>query len=414
MTPKQLKNNLLQAPESPGIYIFRDSKNKSLYIGKALNIKNRLKNYLKTEDPRLQRMILESRKIEFKTTDSEIEALLLESQYIKKYNPPFNIMLRDDKQYFFVGFSRDKFPRIFLTHQPDGTNFIGPFTDGNAIKTTLRLLRKVFPYCTCKQSHNNYCLNYHIGKCPGDCCLKKPATNTQLMAYRKNIKAITNILSGKKSSLIKSLEKEMRELSKKQDYEKAGELQSRIEKVKRVFENALIIRRQTADSTAILEELKDILKLSRPPRRIEAYDIANIQGRHATGAMVVFSDGIPDKSGYRKFKISSWQTPNDTAMLQEILIRRFNHPEWPSPDLILIDGGKAQLATAKKAVKNIPVIAMTKNEYHAGYKIILNNKSEVLLSKLPNEIKNLLLNIDSEAHRFAISFYRKLHRRSIG
>ena len=449
-----LKNMTQKAPINSGIYIFKNTKNKPLYIGKALNLKNRVKSYLKTSDTRLQKMISEAKKLDFITTDSEIEALILESQYIKKYQPPFNVTLRDDKQYGFVAFSEEKYPKIFITHQPQksesrivnselrlekslfhnskltihNSSYIGPFTDIGALRTTLKLLRRIFPYCTCKQTHNNYCLNYHINKCLGFCCLKKPVNDKQqLTAYNKNIKSIKDILSGKKSSLIKNLEKEMKNLSKHKDYEKALELQHKIGKLKHIFQNAQILNtkfviRNTENeqnNSIVLKQLARTIGLERVPQRIECYDVANIQGKHAVGAMVVFIDGAPDKNQYRKFKIYTEHNPNDTAMLGEILSRRFNHPEWPHPDLIVVDGGKAQLNAAKEVlrIKNyvlrIPVIALTKNEYHIGHKIILDTGKEIFLSKLPVQIKNFLLNIDSEAHRFAISYYRKVHRKTI-
>src|SRR3989344_6657999 len=204
MIPK-LKQQIQRTPQSPGVYIFKNKKGEFLYIGKAANLRNRLKQYSngKALSPFMKNMAKEAGKIEIKNTDSEIEALILESQLIKKHQPKYNIMLRDGKQYFYVGFTVRQFPRIFLTHNPYkvsgkksktqitnfksnsnvlklkienlnlltlDTEYIGPFTDGNALKSTLRLLRKIFPYCTCKQKHNNFCLNYHIGKCLGYCC----------------------------------------------------------------------------------------------------------------------------------------------------------------------------------------------------------------------------------------------------
>lgn len=462
MTPSELKLQVAKLPTNSGIYIFRDTRGKPLYIGKALNLKNRLKSYLKTSNPRITQMILEAKKIECIETQNEIEALILESQYIKKYRPDFNIRLRDGTQYSYVGFTNEKFPKIFITHQPtevssikyqvlrDGenqkkilntkyvihnTDFIGPFTDAGALKTTLRLLRRIFPYCTCKQTHHNYCLNYHIGKCLGFCCLKNPElriTDYVLRIYEKNIKAIKDILSGKKTSLIKDLEKEMKILSGKQEFEKAIELKYKIEKLKRVFENAQVLNtgylilntENDKDRTVVLKQLAKVIGMDHPPLRIECYDIANIQGKYAVGAMAVFTNGVPDKNEYRKFKIYTKSSPDDTAMLREILTRRFNHPEWPMPDLILVDGGKPQFNAARNVVKNIPIIALTKNERHIGEKIFIENKPSYAkasagkkeampLYKLPPEVKNLLLHLDSEAHRFAISYYRKLHRKSL-
>jgi excinuclease ABC subunit C len=419
MLSLELSEQIKKLPSGPGIYLFRNSRNKPLYIGKALNLKGRVTHYLKAEDSRLKRMIRESGKLDFIETTSDIEALIMESQYIKTYRPDFNIMLRDDKQYFYVGITKEQFPRIFLTHQPGKNSklnsspaeFVGPFTDGSALKTTLRHLRRIFPYCTCKQKHNNYCLNYHIGKCPGVCCLKKPTIdNLQLTNYKKNIKAIKDILNGKKETLIKDSERKMRALAKEHKFENALELQEKIEKVRRVFLNAQIIRNSN-NNEEILENLKRLLDLPVFPKRIEAYDIANIQGNYAVGAMVVFVDGKPDKNEYRKFKIYSKSTADDTAMLKEIISRRFKHTEWEFPGLILIDGGKGQLnASRTVSPKGISIIALTKNEKHIGEKIFVAGKKEATpLSNLPVTIKNLLLGIDAEAHRFAITYYRLLH-----
>ena len=496
MSINSLRKLIKSTGRQTGIYIFKDKRGKSLYIGKASNLKTRLLSYLKTTDQRIVQMLSRATGIKTLETGSEIEALILESQYVKKYKPAFNIMLRDDKQFFYVGITKEIWPKIFLTHQPIkkrgsavvGSNgstmelastalmptalqpeFVGPFTDGTALKTTLRHLRRIFPYCTCKKPHNNFCLNYHIGKCLGICCLKNISYDAFLshsVKYKKNIKAIRDILSGKKTSLLKGLEKEMVKLGKEERFDEAIELRNKIEKIKRVFENARVI--QTYDTSKYhkqspLSDLKNILKLKKPPVRIEGYDIANIQGKYAVGAMVVFENGVPNKNEYRKFEvrgvgnvrndqdanstrtsrtskaIQQFEQPGgDVGMLKEVLTRRFNHTEWPLPDLIVVDGGKAQLNAVRSVIYNlqftiykqtrpngssgrtqnskfkIPIIALTKDEKHKGTKIFVQNKKESIpLSKLPAAVKNLLLHIDSEAHRFAISYYRRTHRRAL-
>ncbi len=419
MTTAQLKEAIKKFPHRAGIYIFKNTKNKPLYIGKALDLKNRVGSYLKTKDQRMRKMVELAQSLKFIPTQSEIEALILESQMVKRYRTQFNIMLRDDKQYFFVGFTKNDMPRIYLTHQPDSNKCIGPFTDGNALKITLRFLRSIFPYCTCKQTHHNYCLNYHIGKCLGFCCLKSEASNKNKKTYANNTKAIEKILSGKKNSFVKELKKEAGNVAKRGNFKKAIELHSKIEKLERIFKNARIIR-----SSEIMKSyrsgLESLLKLQKPIIRIEGYDVSNIQGAHATGSMVTFIHGQPDKNFYRKFKIHTKQTPDDTAMLREILERRFRHEEWPFPDLILIDGGKGQVNAARAAIskskflisKQIPIIALTKNKKHIGEKIYISGrKYPIFLTKLSPADKNLLLSINSEAHRFAIGYYRKLHRK---
>ncbi len=424
MTTDALVNFVSSAPDSPGIYMFKEGT-KTIYIGKAANLKNRLRSYLKIKDPRIQNMASFADELELKPTESDIEALIIESQLIKDLQPRFNIMLRDDKQYFYVGFTEDVFPKLFLTHQPQGfeTEFIGPFTDGAVLKSTLKFIRKIFPYCTCKNPHNNFCLNYHIGKCLGFCCLKQPVSSIKyqvLREYKKNIRAIKEILSGERESLIKNLEKEMHQEAQNENLEKAIELKDRISKLKRVFENARIIQNipyydiSKNHNKKTLSDLGKILKLKKYPYRVEGYDISNIQGVNATGSMVVFEDGVPNKSQYRKFKIRSKRTPDDILMLSEMLQRRFNHPEWRRPDLILMDGGKGQLNAARAAISKskfqIPIIALAKGKYEIFSTTL---EKPISMSKLPQNVRNLIKNIDAEAHRFAIGYHRKLHRKNL-
>lgn len=421
MTNIQLKDAIKNLPKGSGVYTFKGLNNKFLYIGKASDLKNRLNSYLKTEDHRIKQMLDLAQSLRLLHTESDIEALIIESQLIKRFRPQFNITMRDNKQYFYVVISNERFPKIFWTHQPHDSKFkgshsIGPFTDGNTLKSTLRFLRRIFPYCTCNKSHNNFCLNYHIGKCLGFCCLKKPViTDKQVSAHKENIMAIKDILSGKRVSLVKKLEKEMGRLAKKGELEKAIELRNKISDLKRVFENAMIIKNSYILKTH-RSGLESLLKLQKPIVKIEGYDISNIQGTHATGSMVTFVHGQPDKNFYRKFKIKTKQTPDDVAMLKEILERRFKHEEWPFPDLILIDGGKGQVNVAVKTLKEmgikIQIIGISKNERHLGHQLIIpGRKTPPPLTKLSSSDKNLLLAIDSEAHRFAISYYRKLHRK---
>lgn len=361
---------------------------------------------------RILNMLETASKIEWQETGSEVEALILESQLIKKHRPKFNILMRDDKQYFYAVFTKEKFPKIFISHQQKN---IGPFTDGGALKTTLKILRRVFPYCTCKQTHHNYCLNYHLENCPGYCCLKDQSKTgrQELKTYLKNIKAIKGVLTGKKLSVIKSLEKEMKQMAKNDEFIKAISLRNKLKELKRVFENAKILRKlQTKDKT--LKDLQIAFGLPVLPRRIEAYDISNIQGTSAVGSMVVFTDGKPDKSRYRKFKIQSKSSPDDIAMLKEMLFRRFKHREWQLPDLIIVDGGKTQLnATHSTAPKQIPIIALTKNKKHqADHIFTLESKKPVKLAGLRQEVRDLILQANSEAHRFAIGYYRQTHRQT--
>lgn len=427
----KIKNKL---PSLSGIYIFRDRNKKPLYIGKAKNLTNRVKSYFYgSKVPMIAKMLEQANSLTWHETLSEIEALILESQHIKKYRPPFNTLLRDDKQYFYVGLTREQFPHLFVTHQPEKLQlknrglkmeFIGPFTDGSALKLALKNLRVIFPYCTCKQAHLNYCLNYHIGNCPGYCCLKNPQlSRPRITGYRKNIKNIRDILNGKKKAVITRLINRLREeenLEDLENFENISRLRTRISKLQKFFLNTKIIN-NTNESHKLLLDIRKCLLLTDLPVRIEGYDISNISGLFATGAMVTFINGQSDKNEYRKFKIRSIassslpdQLAGDTGMLRGIIERRFKHKEWQFPDLILVDGGKGQVNSATSVLKkmsiNIPVAGIIKNEKHFGERLLLGKQNKIInLETLPTAVKNLLLQIDSEAHRFAIQYYRKRH-----
>lgn len=416
--------SLKKLPNSPGVYIFKNKNNNYLYIGKAGNIRKRVKQYfdMKTHSPFLKFILKEVNKIDFKQTNSEIEAIILESELIRNYKPKYNIMLKDDKQYFYVLITKEEFPRIFLTHQIQKQNsghYLGPFVDGSALKTTLRILRKIFPYCTCKKTHNNLCLNYYIEKCLGFCCLKNPEKILFInrKQYQNNIRAIKEILSGRRESLIEKLKEKFNKLVTKQEFDKAINLGREIEKLEKVFANAKVIHDYMslnfdANNLEILIKLKEFFYLSKIPNRIEGYDISNIQGKNATGAMAVFENGVPAKDKYRKFKIKFNNKPNDIAMLKEVLFRRFKHREWKYPDLILIDGGKAQLNAGNEILAGFGIKTNLISLAKLGGKIYSSNlERPILIKKIPPKISNFIKYIDSEAHNFAINYYRKIHRK---
>lgn len=412
-----LKMQTRVIPQSPGVYFF--TKNKTiLYIGKAINLKSRLNSYFLKNNPSLKvkSLLKEASSISWKILNSETEALIKESELIKKYQPKYNVLMRDDKQYFFVALTKKEYPKIFLTHQtPKGPEYIGPFTDGVAIKSVLKLLRRIFPYCTCKKPHKTPCLNARIERCFGYCCLQNAVSHTPYaISYKNNINSIKKILSGKNKSLVKSLKKDMKKFSREQKYEEAGKIRNQIRALEKIFAHKEIISRDlVSENIKAISSLESLLKIKNI-NRIEAYDIANIQGKYAYGSMVVFINSVPTKDLYRIFKIKTVFDPNDVAMLKEVVTRRLQHKEWQYPDLILVDGGKGQF---KAVLDTIPltlspkIIALTKNKKHVGDHIYISGHAQPIpLSDLPLPLKNLLLHLDSEAHRFAIKHYRQSHR----
>jgi len=431
------KTKIPQLPKSPGVYAFKKGV-ELLYVGKAANIRERVKNHFQQPDYRDNLFINQVEKIGYIKTNSEfaessvhltshpasqgstIEALILEANLIKKYQPKYNIAWRDDKNYFYIGITKGDFPQVFIAHQPKlQTKYVGPFVDGKALKETLKVLRKVFPYRSCKSIPKRPCLWYQLGRCPAPCLLRTklgqqiPVALSQIKnESQRNARNLMKILQGEKNQVLKNLKKEMKKASDLEDYEKAAKIRNQIAALEKVLAHAKIFEPQPVqkvDWPQIQKTLQGILKTKETISRIEAYDISNIQGEAATGSLVTFTGGLPDKNFYRKFKIKIAGKPNDIAMIKEVLKRRLKHLEWGLPGLILIDGGKAQLNAAKLTINNyhltIPVIALVKkrNELFIG-----NQKNPILLKNLPREIFNLILQLRDEAHRFAISYHRKL------
>lgn len=393
------KAKISKLPKTTGVYCFKSGR-ELLYIGKAINVRERVKQH--------KDVLGLAKHIGYIKTDSEIEALILEANLIKKYQPKYNVVWKDDKNYFYVAATKESFPQIFLTHQihqyENSSRTVGPFVDGKALKETLKVLRKVFPYRSCNRLPKHACLWYQIQRCPAPCLvdLKIPGFKEKMKRdCKKNAENLMTTLTQGKNSVLNELKKEMAALSKQQRFEEAGKIRNQIQALEKIISHARIFELDGA------KEVQPLLFY----RRVEAYDIANIQGKMATGAMVVFIDGKPDKSQYRQFKIKGAARPNDIAMLKEVLERRLKHQEWPYPDLILIDGGRAQLNVAIRCltlkVKHIKVMAIAKknNELYME-----GEKKPVLLKTLPRETFNLILQLRDEAHRFARRYHHKLRK----
>lgn len=404
-------------PRSPGVYLFRDAKNRVIYVGKANILPERVKQYFTRQagaHPKISALRKEIAHIGHQLCESEVDALITEARFIKKYNPKFNVILRDDKNYFFVGITREPFPRIFITHQPDSAkqdiacDFIGPFTDGFAVKETLKHLRNIYPYRHCRTLPKKPCLQYHLGRCLAPCV--KPETKTRV---RGNIKSITDILQGKKQAILKKLETQMKQAARKEHFKKAAELKKQVEGIRNIFSHSRFlerfkeIRRGAYAWESIEEKLRTFLKTKSRLSRVECYDISNISGKYAVGSMVVFENGMPAKSQYRKFKIKySGSEPNDPKMMAEVLSRRIKHLEWPTPDLVIVDGGITQLSAAQSvlpATQLVMGLAKKQEELCVPRRLAPTHADE-----LGKDVLHFVQNIRDEAHRFAITYHRKL------
>lgn len=402
-----IKAKLQTLLDSPGVYLFFDAQKELVYVGKATSLKSRVKSYFSGQkSPRpIEEMIHEVTDIKWLVTDSVLEAVLLEGLYIKKYRPKYNIQWRDDKSWNYITLSKDTYPKIKTLRErelkqladPDKmySNIFGPFPHLNTA-ATLKILRRIFHYSTCEPFQKRPCLYYQMHQCFGVCTGEISAKD-----YKKIvIKPLTLFLSGKKQQLIKTLTKEMLLASKQNKFEEAKRLRDQIYSLQKIQDVALLNKNFVESYQAQTEE-----KI----KRIEGYDISNISGVEAVGSMVVFENEQSAKNEYRKFKIKTVQGTNDTAMLREILTRRLNHFEWTLPDIILIDGGKPQVNTAKKVLAEfnlqIPLIGLAKGAERKKNEIV--NASSFTQEKL-FKILPILINVRDEAHRFAIGYHRKL------
>lgn len=531
-------------PNQTGVYLFKNKNNNVIYIGKAKNIKKRVSSYfVKNQPDKTQFILKEAVLAEYVITDSELEALLLECNLIKKHKPKYNVVLRDDKSYPYVAISGKSFPRVMITRRTNlkDTKYYGPFTAGS-IKKTLEMLRKIFPFATCrnptKGNHGKACLYYHIKQCVAPCI-----NEIGDKEYNAIIRDIELFMQGKHRKIIKMLELEMRRLSSKHHYEKAVKTRDRLAAIKSIsqaqkvisprpynadiigiasrnpdwllkvfiiregklidvkdfnlsgitnaanairsfilqyysvtslFPAAIYLSNEIKDkevielwlkkkfdrsikiitpkkgdkkrlvdmacenaqqslveqaarkaklekhSEMIIEELQTMLGLDNRPYRIECFDISCISGKHAVGSMVTFMNARPHKELYRKFKLRNAHD-SDTGMMREVLERRFSKTEnvsektsWGEPDLVIVDGGRAQLNVALKTIKeagkkNIDCISLAKKKEEVYTK---GSKTPIQLPDRSNA-KYLIMRIRDEAHRFAVDYHRIIRQKNI-
>jgi len=536
------KEKLQGVPPKPGVYLFKDNRGEILYVGKAKNLRNRVRSYFVRSNnhlPRTAIMIGEIADLDFVVVSSEVESLILENNFIKQYRPRFNVRLRDDKNYLFIKIDYESdIPQIYTVRKTDRVQnrqspianrlprYFGPYTSGLSVKQTLKFMRRVFRICGGKKIGTRPCFHYELGRCPGVCIGK-----ISIEEYRKSLSAAEQFLNHRHSEVIKNLKFQMIAAAKKRRFEKAARLRDNLKSLEQIWEKQKIVfsRKLSQDyfslfvagnrgavnlfmvrdgklihrenfelletrerpSTEILQSflkqyyadasnipkeviipfefpekatieawlkvtvttprrgrklqllklgeenakisyeqevaglekrlntvllnLKETLNLSIVPRRIEGFDISNIQGTNPVGAMVVFENGKPSKSQYRKFKINSKEAPDDVAMMKEMLQRRavrLLDNQWPKPDLIIIDGGKAQLNAALSVFspcggspegRHIPIIGLAKRLEE----IFLPAQREPLVLRADSPILFLLQQIRDEAHRFAVTFHIK-------
>ena len=415
-------------PHTPGVYLFKKGS-ALMYIGKALDLHKRLTSYFrKSVSDKVARLRAEATAVEWSETASEIEALIREAELIRRYVPKYNVLMRDDKSYLYVATTREQFPRVVAVRKTmiaaaRWAHVIGPFISGSTLYATLKLLRRIFPYCTCRMPHKRPCWNAQIGRCLGFCCGKNQTQNAKSKAqsdeYAKNIKNVVAVLSGKRRGLSLRLKKEMREASHSEQYERAALLRDQAERLEDIFRHRHTLsslRNKTVRVSwpRIEKIIRETTGAERKISRVEGYDISNISGTSATGSMVVFVDGMAVKSEYRKFKIKTVHQPSDVDMHREVIRRRLVHPEWPYPELIVIDGGKPQLnavlsimreARMKNHALGITLSALAKREEELYTE---NGRAPVRLDSLPRPVMHFFQRVRDESHRFAKQYHHKL------
>lgn len=433
----ELQEKLKTLPPKAGIYFHKDSAGNIIYVGKAAILKNRVRQYFQASrrrDPKTDALIAEIYDTDWVTVDSELDALFLEAEMVRRYMPRYNILLRDDKSSVFVRINYDDpYPSISFTHRPldDKAKYFGPFFNAGEVKRALRYLRRVFPYST----HTGIipkraCLQSHLGLCPG--IEEYPE---RLPEYKANLRKLMQYLRGEREKIIQKMETDMQRASAKHDFEKAADIRNQYYALKALTKQIVFSDKEFLDISKDrgLQGLADLLGLQNIPRRIEGYDISHMQGTDNVASMVVFTNGIPDKAAYRKFKM---RIPgnDDFAHMNEVISRRTsekNQKDWGLPDLFLIDGGKGQLSAATKARDDAgvvrPMIGLAKREEEIVVHIekslvdlskielqkqnaITNESDDFIMVLLPknSDIVKLLQRVRDESHRFAVSYHSVL------
>ncbi len=382
-----------------------------MYVGKATSLKDRVRSYFSkdlsnTRGPRIRVMVEEADTITWEATDSVLEALILEANLIKKHQPPYNAREKDNKSYNYLVITQEAYPRVLVVRgrelfqhwqEKDIKKLFGPFPEGGALKVAMKLVRKIFPFrdacqIAALQKLPKPCFNRQLGLCPGVCdgtCGKSE--------YARIIKHIMLLFSGKKSTLLKELEKAMHTAAKNEAFESAAHLSKQVYALTHIRDVALI----KGDFHSVGGESGNV--------RIEAYDIAHLAGKATVGVMTVVEHGETKPADYRKFNVHTVGN-DDTKALREILERRFTHTEWPVPQLVVVDGGKGQLAMATRTLEklgiSVPVVSVLKDEYHKAKEILGDSTKK-------QAYQREILLANAESHRFAIGFHRKKMRRSL-
>lgn len=429
-----------QLPSQAGVYWWLDENKKVLYVGKAKNLKNRVTSYRQKKElsPRILQMVTRARYLQWRILPSELEALLVEADLIRTYQPPYNVLLKDDKSPLYIVITNERFPRVLKMRRRDvekktalttgSARVFGPFTSAYKVNEVLKLVRPIFPWCNApRRKTMRRCLENHLGLCAGVC-----TGEVTVDAYRQIMQNLSLFLAGKKQAVEKQLQKELRAKVMTEEFEEAAKIRDKLNLIAEITDTSKRLKdefflpnlsawKQENAQGQLRTILRDELSLPREYEfsRIEGYDVSNTSGQLAVVSMVVFTGGEADKAEYRSFNIRSLETPNDFMMLQEALCRRAKHLEWSLPDLLLIDGGKGQVRKVWEGLRGTalaerPIIGLAKDPDRiviprvgekAGAPALVDWKIVRLSDDAP--ALQLLQQVRDEAHRFGKSKHVK-------
>lgn len=428
--PFKEKTKIKALPESPGVYLMRDSESRIIYAGKAINLRKRVASYFGSSGDFSQKtvsLVSNIKTIDYITTGSEKEALILEYNLIKKFRPKYNVLLRDDKTYPYLKITtRDDFPLLQVVRKKnlkpadfEGDVYFGPYPDAGSLRKALKLIRRIFPLVRCTFGRKKAigspgrCLYFQMKQCAGPCYGK-----IGVKKYGKIVDEVTLFLAGKNRKLIRALKAQMKTHSKHLEFEQARAVRDRLFAVENILEKINLKRIDAGQLDfsgwkKTLKELKELLGLRKTPFRIEAFDVSNISGKAAVGSMVTFVNAVPEKSGYRRFRIRSMASRDDVAMMKEIVHRRYRL-KTGLPDLIIIDGGRGHSNAAKGVlealgIKNVPLIGLAKAEET----ICVPGTGKPLWLDRTSGVLHFMQHVRDEAHRFAVNYHRKIRDKNI-
>jgi len=435
---EQLADKLKTLPKDPGVYFHKDVRGEIIYVGKAAHLNNRVRQYFqksRNRDPKTEALVAEIHATDWMVVESEIEALFLEAEMIRRYMPRYNILLRDDKSLSYIRIDYDSdYPTVSTTRRPldDGARYFGPYLSTLSVRAALKSLRRIFPFATKRMPNQKRAtLYYHLGLDPG-----LEEGKTSLEAYRANLRRLIAVIEGKRKTIEHDIERDMKRAAKEEDFELATRLRNQLFSLRNLSKQIIFSDKEFLDISKdhALTELVDLLGLPKFPTRIEGYDISHMQGTDVVASMVVFTNGVSNKGEYRKFKTKKDHN-NDFYNMHETIKRRLsekNRKAWGLPSLVLIDGGKGQLDAAIRArdqagCPRIPFVGLAKREEQivmqhgtsnvalnerimhdlGGFKTVSENFTLVNIPHNTNLVK-LLQRIRDESHRFAITYHSVL------